>query len=79
MYNYKFIESDEDEIDIPDTEINHNIFMNIDSTNELYRSLTHLDADKFVNDLQSELQSEMSPNIIDLNIENSYLSDSSSS
>jgi hypothetical protein len=75
IYNYKFIESDEDEIDIPDTEINHNIFMNIDSSNELYRSLTHLDADKFVNDLHSE----MSPNIIDLNIENSYLSDSSSS
>jgi hypothetical protein len=78
IYNYKFIESDEDEIDIPDTEINHNIFMNIDSSNELYRSLTHLDADKFVNDLQSDLQSDMSPNILNLNIENSYLSDSSS-
>ena len=75
IYNYKFIESDEDEIEIPDTEIHHNIFMKADTSSKLYKSLIHLDTDKLVNDLHSE----QSPNILDLNIENSYLSDSSSS
>jgi hypothetical protein len=75
IYNYKFIESDEDEIEIPDTEINHNIFMKSESSNKLYKSLIHLDTDKLVNDLHSD----QSPDILDLNIEKSYLSDSSSS
>ena len=75
IYNYKFIESDEDEIDIPDTEINHNIFMKVDSSNKLHKSLIHLDASELVSNLYSDKNSD----ILDLHIENSYLSDSSSS
>jgi len=75
IYNYKFIESDEDEIDIPDTEINHNIFMKVDSNNKLHKSLIHLDASELVSNLYSDKNSD----ILDLHIENSYLSDSSSS
>ena len=75
IYNYKFIESDEDEIDIPDTEINHNIFMKGDSNTKLHKSLIHLDASELMNNLYSDKNSD----ILDLNIENSYLSDSSSS
>jgi hypothetical protein len=75
IYNYKFIESDEDEIEIPDTEIHHNIFTRTDSSNKLYKSLIHLDTDKLVNDLHSD----QSPDILDLHIEKDNLSDSSSS
>jgi hypothetical protein len=46
-----------------------------DSNTKLHKSLIHLDASELMNNLYSDKNSD----ILDLNIENSYLSDSSSS
>ena len=60
-YNYKFIEdSDEgEEFDVPDTEINNNIFMNINHTvknKSNAESTSQLDVDNLIRDLQADLE-----------------------
>ncbi len=49
VYNYKFLEDsdEENDVEIPDTEVNHNIFMKIDSSNGKNKS---------VNDSTSQLE-----------------------
>ena len=58
-YNYKFIEdSDEgEEFDIPDTEVNNNIFMNINSVKNKNSpdSTSQLEVDNLIKDLQADL------------------------
>ncbi len=60
VYNYKFIDdSDEDnDIDIPDTEVNHNIFMKLDSSNNKQKhsndSTSQLDYNELIKELESE-------------------------
>jgi hypothetical protein len=62
VYNYKFIEdSDEDnDVDIPDTEVNQNIFMKIDSSNGKHQqkqsndSTSQLDYNELMRELESE-------------------------
>lgn len=61
QYNYNFIDSEEESIDIPDTDINNNIFLNITSTNNnKYNDSTSL---LDVNQLVSELNTINSNNI----------------
>ena len=59
-YNYKFIEdSDEgEEFDIPDTEVNNNIFMNINSVKNKNSpdSTSQLEVDNLIKDLQAEIE-----------------------
>jgi hypothetical protein len=59
-YNYKFIEdSDEgDEFDVPDTEINNNIFMNINHNSNKINSdsTSQLEVDNLIKDLQADLE-----------------------
>jgi len=58
-YNYRFIEdSDEgDEFDVPDTEVNNNIFMNINSVKNKNSpdSTSQLEVDNLIKDLQADL------------------------
>lgn len=57
IYNYKFIDdSDEEVVDIPDTEVNHNIFMKIDSNNKnsLDDSTTQLEYNQLVNEIETD-------------------------
>ena len=74
-YNYKFIEdSDEgDEFDIPDTEVNNNIFMNIKHNNKNNPdSTSQLEVDNLIRDLQADLDktSESDKQINNLDILN---------
>lgn len=75
-YNYKFIEdSDEgDEFDIPDTEVNNNIFFNINSVKNKNSpdSTSQLEVDNLIKDLQADLDktSESDKSNIDLGILN---------
>ncbi len=60
IYNYKFLEEsdEENEFEIPDTEINNNIFMKIDPRNKskgkLNESSTQLDLQELVQQLESD-------------------------
>ena len=61
VYNYQFIEdSDEDnDVDIPDTEVNQNIFMKIDSSNVKQQKQSNDSTSQLdYNDLMKELESE---------------------
>ncbi len=60
-YNYKFIEdSDEgDEFDVPDTEVNSNIFLNINNNfknKTSADSTSQLEVDNLIKDLQAEIE-----------------------
>ena len=60
-YNYKFIEdSDEgDEFDVPDTEVNSNIFLNINNNfknKTSADSTSQLEVDNLIRDLQAEIE-----------------------
>jgi hypothetical protein len=75
-YNYRFIEdSDEgDEFDVPDTEVNNNIFMNIKhNTKKSYTdSTSQLEVDNLIRDLQGDLEitqeSEKEINNLDIDL-----------
>ena len=75
-YNYKFIEdSDEgEEFDIPDTEVNNNIFMNINSVKNKNSpdSTSQLEVDNLIRDLQGDLEitqeSEKEINNLDIDL-----------
>ena len=59
-YNYKFIEDsdEENDFDVPDTEINNNIFMNINK-NKIKNnvdSTSQLEVDNLIRDLQADLE-----------------------
>jgi hypothetical protein len=75
-YNYKFIEdSDEgDEFDVPDTEVNNNIFMNINQNCKIKSnedSTSQLEVDNLIRDLQADFQNstESDNQINNLNID----------
>jgi hypothetical protein len=89
IYNYKFIdESDnEDEINVPDTEINSNIFMKINksSKTKYNNSTTQLDVNELVKNLDknqietSEFNNIGNDNTIKLKLSNDFFNDNSSS
>lgn len=73
VYNYKFLEdSDEDnDVEIPDTEVNHNIFMKIESsTNPNIKNRGQNDSTSQLdyNELIKELESEESNKNTDINL-----------
>lgn len=92
IYNYKFMEdSDEDnDVDIPDTEVNQNIFMKIDSFNDKQKQLTDSTSQLEYNDIIKDLESsdnkksnsspkdflEKIDNLLDINLDNISDSDS---
>jgi hypothetical protein len=78
IYNYKFIEdSDEDnenDFEIPDTEVNGNIFMKIDQRNrtkiKVNESTSQLELNELVNQLMSDEQPNVNTSEINLSIIN---------
>lgn len=94
VYNYQFHEeSDEDnDVDIPDTEVNQNIFMKINSSNEKLKqtndSTSQLDYNELMKELQSEDNKQTSEvtlsnlypkedvSLLDINLKNIYYSES---
>jgi len=87
-YNYKFIEdSDEEDINVPDTEINNNIFMKINNmpTTKYDNSTTQLEINELVKNLDknqietSEFNIVPNNNADKLEINNNLFNDNSSS
>jgi len=72
QYNYRFIESEDEcdgDIDIPDTEVNNNLFIpNINQMNENNDSTSQIDINNMINS-----------NIVNINLSESNFSSSSSS
>jgi len=89
IYNYKFVDEsdDENEINIPDTEINNNIFMKINKTsNTKYgNSTTQLEINELVKNLDknhietSEFNIVPNNNPVKFEIDNNLFNDNSSS
>jgi hypothetical protein len=76
-YNYKFIEDsdEEDEFEVPDTDVNNNIFMNINhniKNKNNHDSTSQLEVDNLIRDLQADLDktSESDKQINNLDILN---------
>ena len=77
VYNYKFVEDsdDENDFDIPDTDVNNNIFMkmetNKESKNKNMESTSQLDISELMNKLNSESEksSEIKLSILNTNIQ----------
>ena len=95
VYNYNFVEDSEDEheFDIPDTEVNNNIFMKVNSTNNKLKnndSTSQLELNDLVKQLESDEQKRTSDinlsiltnlnkeKVLEINVENKYFSDSDS-
>jgi hypothetical protein len=79
IYNYNFVEdSEENEIDIPDTEIDSNIFMKINCipSKNTNNSTTQLELNNLIDKLQSDNNDY---NVLDMNLKNKYSESSSSS
>jgi hypothetical protein len=60
-YNYKFIEDsdEENDFDVPDTDVNNNVFMNISHDNKIksnVESTSQLEVDNLIRDLQADLE-----------------------
>ena len=76
VYNYKFLEEsdDEDAFDVPDTEINNNIFMKVEKIgkhNHDYKHINDTTSQLELNDLMKQLESEsLQTSEPDLNILN---------
>ena len=90
IYNYKFIdESDEEEINVPDTEINSNIFMKITQKqqNKYNNTTTQMEINELVNNLDknkietSEFNNigTLNDNTIKLKLSDNFFNDNSSS
>lgn len=84
VYKYKFIEdSDEEQVIIPETEVNDNIFMNINKIkNNMYNnSTTQLEVNELVNNLDSKNNIETSDfiGINNLNTNNNLFTNESNS
>ena len=89
IYNYKFVdESDEEyEFNIPDTEINNNIFMKINTLpkTRYCNSTTQLEINELVKNLDkdkietSEFNNLPNPEVIDFKINNNFFNDTASS
>lgn len=94
VYNYKFVDDSEEEndFDVPDTEINNNIFMKIDTQQNKYKnadSTSQLDFNDLMNKLNTEsdrtsdiklsiLNSNKSnPNVLNIELDNIHMSNSS--
>ena len=82
VYNYKFLADSDDEnenenvFEIPDTEINHNIFLKIDPRNKskskINESTSQLDLKELVNHLESDDYSQQNTSDIKLSIINIF-------
>ena len=89
MYNYKFVEEsdEEDEFNIPDTEIHNNIFMKINTIpkTKYCNSTTQLEINELVKNLDkdkietSDFNNLPNPEIIDFKINNNFFNDTVSS
>lgn len=89
IYNYKFIEDSDDEerLNVPDTEINNNIFMKINknSKNKYNNSTTQLEVNELVKNLgkdkieTSDFNNIENDNIIKLKLDENMFNDNSSS
>lgn len=106
IYNYKLLEDSEDEanndneFDIPETEVNNNIFMKIEPVNRKNSnhvdSTSQLDLNEFninnsveddeeneeqvnTSDIKSKLMNTLDKNIINIDIDNNFLSDEDTS
>jgi hypothetical protein len=72
VYNYKFIEdSDDDGVDIFDTEVNQNIFMKIEPSvnkkqNQNNDSTSQLDYNEIIKELELELKDNKTSDIVDM-------------
>jgi hypothetical protein len=72
IYNYKFIEdSDDDGVDIFDTEVNQNIFMKIEPSvnkkqNQNNDSTSQLDYNEIIKELELELKDNKTSDIVDM-------------
>jgi len=87
IYNYKFADESDDEINIPDTEVNNNIFMKINKTikTKYNNSTTQLEINELVKNLDknqidtSEFNIVPNNNVVKLKIDNNLFNDNSSS
>lgn len=83
VYNYKFVDDseEENEFDIPDTDVNTNIFMNIDKNikPKYNEETSQLELNDLVNHLESDLKPVESTVQLDIDLTNGYFSKSSDS
>jgi len=89
IYNYNFIEDsdDEDKLNVPDTEINNNIFMKINKNSKIKynNSTTQLEINELVKNLDknhietSDFNNIANDNIIKLKLDENLFHDNSSS
>ena len=71
IYNYKFIEESDEEINVPDTEINNNIFMKINNNSKYNNQLE-------INELLTKLENQTSDSKLNINnIQDTFFNDSS--
>ena len=88
IYNYKFVQDsdseEENEFDIPDTEINNNIFMKIDESINVSNadSTSQLEINELIKQLQNDNEEyepqKINDSILDINLKSNYYSSSSS-
>jgi hypothetical protein len=81
VYNYKFLEDSDDDnnVDIPDTEMNENIFMKIESQQLNNKPLNDTTSQLEYNDIQNNNVSQIElndENLLNIHIDTKYSSDS---